>query len=121
MPLPIKSGLSRKKLDNRKKTMQNAIGVFHQEILESIRGWKNMGAGGGLDVRNREGRIIAEVKNKFNTTKGNHKVEVYDAIKSMLKTKEYEMFTGYYVEIISQGKKKDNEINFSRRILERSP
>lgn len=51
-------------------------------------------------------KIIAEIKNKFNTTKGNHKVEIYDAIKSKLNTKEYANFIGYYVEIIPQGKNK---------------
>jgi hypothetical protein len=50
-------------------------------------------------------KIIAEVKNKFNTTKGNHKVEIYDAIKSKLKTTQYNDFIGYYVEVIPQGKR----------------
>jgi len=88
------------------KTMQNAIGGFHQEILGATFGWKNLGIGGGLDVLNKKMKIIAEVKNKFNTTKGNHKVEIYDAIKAKLKTSEYNNYIGYYVEIIPQGKKK---------------
>ncbi|KKR06787.1 MAG: Type II restriction enzyme Eco47II [Parcubacteria group bacterium GW2011_GWC2_39_14] len=104
--ITYKEWIEQEKARQSQKTMQNAIGVFHQEILGAVTGWENMGAGGGLDVVNREMMMIAEIKNKFNTTKGNHKVEVYDAIKSMLKTKEYEMFTGYYVEIISQGKNK---------------
>ena len=62
--------------------------------------------GGGLDVINEEKKIIAEVKNKFNTTKGNHKVEIYDAIKSKLKMPQYAYYVGYFVEVIPQGKKK---------------
>jgi len=88
------------------KTMQNAIGDFHQEVLGNVVGWKNLGKGGGLDVVNENKKIIAEVKNKFNTTKGNHKVEIYDSIKSKLKNKEYSGFIGYYVEVIPQAKKK---------------
>lgn len=65
-----------------------------------------MGIGGGLDVENLEMKIIAEVKNKFNTTKGNHKIEIYDAIKAKLKMSKYNDFIGYFVEVIPQGKKK---------------
>ncbi|MEA3272919.1 MAG: Eco47II family restriction endonuclease [Patescibacteria group bacterium] len=91
------------------KTMQNAIGNFHQEILGSVFGWENLGHSGGLDVKNTEMKIIAEVKNKFNTTKGNHKIEVYDAIKAKLKTPEYKEYVGYFVEVIPERKKKYNK------------
>ena len=90
------------------KTMQNAIGDFHQEILGSIPGWINLGTGGGLDVTNIRMKIIAEVKNKFNTTKGNHKIEVYDAIKSKLENKDFIGYIGYFVEVIPQDKNRYN-------------
>ena len=73
--------IEQEKARQTQKTMQNAIGDFHQEVLGAVLGWKDLGVGGGLDVVNEEKKIIAEVKNKFNTTKGNHKVEIYDAIK----------------------------------------
>ena len=104
--ITYKEWIGQEKARQSQKTMQNAIGDFHQEILGSVQGWENLGAGGGLDVVNKQARVIAEIKNKFNTTKGNHKVEIYDAIKSKLKSKEYEKFLGYYVEVIPQGKKK---------------
>ncbi len=88
------------------KTMQNAIGIFHQDILGAVKGWEDLGMGGGLDVKSDKHKIIAEIKNKYNTTKGNHKTELYDAIKSMLKLDEYNSFVGYYVEIIPKGKNK---------------
>ncbi|MDP2656635.1 MAG: Eco47II family restriction endonuclease [bacterium] len=102
--ITLKEWIVQEKARQSQKTMQNAIGDFHQAILGGVKGWDNLGIGGGLDVVNKEMKIIAEIKNKFNTTKGNHKVEVYDAIKSKLKTNEYENFIGYYVEIIPQGK-----------------
>lgn len=104
--ISYKEWIEQEKARQTQKTMQNAIGVFHQEILGSIPGWKNLGTGGGLDVANTKMKVIAEVKNKFNTTKGNHKVEIYDAIKAKLKMPEYNDYTGYYVEIIPQGRKK---------------
>lgn len=96
--------IEQEKARQSQKTMQNAIGDFHQEILGAITGWEDLGVGHGLDVINKKMKIIAEIKNKFNTTKGNHKVEVYDAIKSKLKTSECNGFTGYYVEIIPQSR-----------------
>lgn len=107
--ITYKEWLEQEKARQSQKTMQNAIGDFHQEILGSVPGWTNLGAGGGLDVVNSKMKIIAEVKNKFNTTKGNHKVEIYDAIKSKLKTETYTDFVGYYVEVIPQGKKSYNK------------
>lgn len=101
--------IEQEKARQAQKTMQNAIGDFHQEILGSAPGWKNLGAGGGLDIVNKKKKIIAEVKNKFNTTKGNHKIEIYDAIKSKLKTPEYNDYVGYFVEVIPKGKKKYNK------------
>ncbi|MCX6739796.1 MAG: Eco47II family restriction endonuclease [Candidatus Parcubacteria bacterium] len=107
--ITYKQWLEQEKARQLQKTMQNAIGDFHQQILGAIPGWANLGTGGGLDVVNYEMKIIAEVKNKYNTTKGNHKVEIYDAIKAKLSNDEYSNFVGYYVEIISQGKKKYNK------------
>jgi hypothetical protein len=104
--ITYKEWLEQEKARQSQKTMQNAIGDFHQEILGAISGWRNLGVGGGLDVVNDKIKVVAEVKNKFNTTKGNHKVEIYDAIKSKLKTQEYADFVGYYVEVIPAGKNK---------------
>lgn len=104
--ISYKEWIEQEKARQTQKTMQNAIGIFHQEILGSVYGWKDLGTGGGLDVENSEMKIIAEVKNKFNTTKGNHKIEIYDAIKAKLKMFKYNNFIGYFVEVIPQGKKK---------------
>ncbi|MEK7512004.1 MAG: Eco47II family restriction endonuclease [Patescibacteria group bacterium] len=91
------------------KSMQNEIGDFHQQILGAVFGWEDLGCGGGLDVINRSKKILAEIKNKHNTTKGNHKVELYDALKTMLDENEYNGYVGYYVEVIPQGRKKYNK------------
>lgn len=81
------------------KTLQNTVGNLHQALLGNIDGVEDLGVGGVVDIVCHEKKIIAEIKNKFNTTKGNHKVSIYDDISKLLTTK-YKGYTGYYVEII---------------------
>jgi len=87
------------------KTLQNAIGEFHQKILGSLPGWRDLGKGGIVDIVNDEMMIVAEVKNKHNTTKGNHRTQVYKDLKKCITSNEYKGFTGYYVEVIPKNKK----------------
>lgn len=91
------------------KTLQNAIGEFHQKVIGSVDGWKDFGTGNVVDLQNKEKKIIAEIKNKFNTTKGNHKISIYDDLKLKLNESEYAGYTGYYVEILRQNKNKYNK------------
>ena len=80
------------------KTLQNAIGTFHEEIIGEIKGFKNLKVGEIIDIISEDKKIIAEIKNKWNTTKGNHKVAIYDDIASVLADREG--FIGYYVEVV---------------------
>ena len=86
------------------KTIQNVIGIIHQEILSTVEGWEDLGTGQVLDLKNDKEKIIAEIKNKHNTTKGNHKKEIYNDINSLLNT-TYKGYTGYYVEILPKNGK----------------
>ncbi len=88
------------------KTMQNSLGKFHQDVLGSIPGWENLQTGHIVDIRNKKLKIVAEIKNKFNTTKGNHKVVVYDDLRKELMKPENAGYTGYYVEVIPKGRKR---------------
>ncbi len=101
--ISLEQWLDQEKARQTQKTLQNALGGFHQEILGSIPGWESMGTGNVFDLKNDKLKIIAEVKNKYNTTKGNHKVAIYDDLKDQLKTK-YKGYTSYYVEVIPKGK-----------------
>lgn len=92
----------REKSRQMQKTLQNAIGTFHQQVLGSIDGWEDLGIGEIVDLRSSNRKILAEIKNKWNTTKGNHKVRIYDDIKNLLKRSEYVGYTGYYVAILSK-------------------
>ncbi|MHA1540589.1 MAG: Eco47II family restriction endonuclease [Alphaproteobacteria bacterium] len=91
----------REKARQIQKSFQNTIGKFHQKILGKTKGWIDLGTGGIADLVNIEKKIIAEVKNKFNTTKGNHKIAIYDDLEHLIQ-KKHKGFTGYYVPILSK-------------------
>ena len=82
------------------KTKQNAIGSLHEEIIGSIDGVENLPVGNVFDILSDDLGIIAEVKNKHNTTKGNHKTQIYRDLEAKLAEPEYNGFTAYYVEIL---------------------
>jgi len=100
--ISLSEWLKREKARQIQKTLQNAIGTFHQKVLGSVNGWEDLGIGDIVDLRSKERKILAEVKNKWNTTKGNHKVRIYDDIENILKKTEYKGYTGYYVAILSK-------------------
>jgi len=92
------------------KTVQNVFGRLHQTIIGTVDGWEDLGRQGTIvDVINRKRKIICEIKNKHNTTKGNHKYAIYDDLDSLLKRNEYKNYIGYYVEILPKNKKIYNE------------
>ncbi len=100
--------LSQERNRQIQKTFQNAVGQFHQNIIGAMPGWKSLPTGGLIDVENQSKKIIAEIKNKYNTTKGSDKIRVYDNLKSALEKTEYKGAIGYYVEIIPKSKKPYN-------------
>ena len=97
--ISLKQWLEQEKARQTQKTLQNALGGFHQEVLGSIPGWISLGTGNVFDLKNDSLKIIAEVKNKYNTTKGNHKVAIYDDLNGQLGV-GYKGYKAYYVEII---------------------
>jgi len=102
--IPLSNWIKQEKVRQSQKTLQNCIGNFHQEIIASFADWNNLCTGNIVDVTNSEKKIVAEVKNKFNTTKGNHKIQIYRDIEAILTKPEYRGFTGYYVEVIPSGR-----------------
>jgi len=101
--ISLSSWIEQEKPRQIQKTMQNAVGEFHEDILGSVEGWEKLPVGNVIDLRNRGKKIIAEVKNKYNTTKGNHKKDIYDDLKSQ-EEGEHLNYTGYYVEIVPSRK-----------------
>jgi len=86
------------------KTLSTEYGLFHQRILGHIDGWENLGTGQVVDLVCTKRKIVAEIKNKYNTTKGSDKVGIYDDLDAQIMQKGmiYQGYTAYYVEVIPQ-------------------
>lgn len=94
------------------KSLENALGDFHQKLLGSIDGWQCLKTGGQVDVLCPLMKIIAEIKNKHNTVKASDKITIYRKLDSLVNLKEsgYKDFIAYYVVIIpSQPTRFDRE------------
>lgn len=101
--IPLSKWVELEKVRQGQKSMQNKLGDFHQRILGSMPGWEDLGPRQFVDIRNTGRKIIAEIKNKYNTTKGSDKIVIYDNLKHAL-DHDYHGFTAYYVEIIPKNK-----------------
>lgn len=100
--------LEQEKKRQIQKTLQNKVGDLHQKILGTLSGVQDLGVGDVVDIISQEKSLIAEIKNKHNTTKGNHKIAIYDDLQAILSTKP-EIKTAYYVEILPKNGKKYNK------------
>lgn len=100
--------LQQEKARQIQKTLQNAVGDFHQSILGCVDGWTNLNTGNVVDLSSDSNKIIAEIKNKYNTTKGNHKKIIYDDLNSLINN-DFFGYIGFYVEIIPKSRNPYNK------------
>jgi len=84
------------------KTLLNHVGGFHQNILGSVAGWKNMNTGSVVDIVSEKHKVIAEVKNKHNTLSGGKRSDQYSNLEKLVmqKASRYHGYTSYFVTII---------------------
>jgi hypothetical protein len=82
------------------KSLQNAIGEFHQSIIGCLPGWKSAGRGGSYDVVHQERNLIAEVKSKYNTMNSASALATYDNLSRHLDYREQKGGIAYLVEIL---------------------
>jgi type-2 restriction enzyme eco47II len=85
------------------KTLQNAIGKFHQMVLGSIDGCEDLGVGKIVDFKCEKKKIFAEIKNKFNTVKASDLKGVYKTI-AEYRRMNCPDYTGYYVQILTKSR-----------------
>lgn len=85
----FEDGLAFEEIRKVNKSLSNAVGNLHQNILGIAPHWESLGSAGGvLDVRTKPGYvhpmvgkpIVAEVKNRFNTIKSSDEKETWDKI-----------------------------------------
>lgn len=81
------------------KTLQNAIGTFHQRLLGSMPGWIDTKSGGSVDLRSDARKIIAEVKNKHNTMNSSSAEAVFKKFENHLRYVD-KGFVAYLVAIV---------------------
>lgn len=81
------------------KSFQNAVGDFHQHILGAINGWKDAEEGGSYDVISDKKKIIAEIKNKYNTMNSSSQLATYDKLANWIDYGK-QGYTAYVVDII---------------------
>ena len=96
--------ITQEKVRQKQKTLQNKIGLLHQTVVGFFEGWEDLGKGGVIDVVNHDRKIIAEIKNKFNTKTGQDRVDIYDALDRQI-NQNYNGYTGYFVEILPEKQK----------------
>lgn len=84
------------------KTLQNHIGDLHQKILGKVNGWSDLGTGSVVDLECVGNKIIAEVKNKYNTVTGGKLADQYYSLERLVmpKASKYRNYTAYFVNII---------------------
>lgn len=78
------------------KTIQNAVGLFHQDVLGASRGWGTTGASGGVvDLKGKspiletsKQLLVAEVKMRFNTIKASDEKVMWDKLFDAAKVSE---------------------------------
>ncbi|MDE9544542.1 Eco47II family restriction endonuclease [Xenorhabdus bovienii] len=99
--------LRQEKVRQIQKTKQNAIGLIHEKIMGSVEGLENLPVGNLIDIVSEKFKIVAEIKNKHNTTKGNHKAQIYRDLAKAIENKPG--YIGYYVEVLPKGRKVYNE------------
>lgn len=102
--LDTQSWTQNEKRRQAQKTLQNNIGLMHQQLIAALPGWENAQTGKIIDVVNDEKKIIAEIKNKYNTVSGSSLTKPYDALFSQVNDKgqKYNGYTAYFVQIIPE-------------------
>lgn len=90
------------------KTLQNALGKFHQKVIGEIPGWHDALTNGSYDVGNDEQKIIAEIKNKHNTMNSSSSPGVYQKLAGHLRY-SHKDYTAYLIEIVPKNGKPYNK------------
>lgn len=89
------------------KSLSNAVGDFHQELIGYLPGWESTGLNGGVvdlihtgTFGSRETPVIAELKNKHNTMNSSSAEALHNRFQEALKWPNYKDYTAYLIEVI---------------------
>lgn len=65
------------------RTIVNAIGIFHERILEGVKNFEKVDA--GIDIKSKDNKIFIELKNKHNTIKGEDNKSIFKKLLGEIK------------------------------------
>jgi len=80
------------------KSVNNAIGAFHEEILGGIRGFQN-GKLSGYDIKANDDTLFADIKNKHNTMNSSSAESLFQKLARY--ADDYKNANCYWVQILS--------------------
>lgn len=86
------------------RTIANAIGDFHEDLLGSIKGYKKYPRGHGYDIKANDNSLYADIKNKHNTVTGGNLEKLYKDLEKYIRESKNPNAKAYWVQIISNGK-----------------
>lgn len=96
--IPLEEAVAREIARQMGKTVESAIGWFHQNIFKYVPGWQI--PKDGVDVMNDQMTIFAEIKNKHNTMNANSAESVFEKLKGIIIGNPHA--TAYLVEVIAK-------------------
>jgi len=93
------------------KSINNSIGIFHEQILGGISGYE-VGKLSGFDIKAKDDSLFADIKNKHNTLNSSSAESLFQKLKTYADT--YKKANCYWVQILAKGSFKElwkGEIN----------
>ena len=100
LDMDMEEYLQREVIRQVDKTISNYIGDFHEDILGKIDGYEALPVGNGIDLRSDDGKLVAEIKNKHNTVKGENLPDIFKKLQNMVKEDSNDVEKAYFVRII---------------------
>jgi hypothetical protein len=81
------------------KTVNNALGYFHQMLLGGVKGWTDLGVGDStkLDLKKNDNSIFMELKNKYNTVNADSSSKVREKLLRQIKKHNAIGYFAYFV------------------------
>ncbi|MDC7783199.1 Eco47II family restriction endonuclease [Priestia megaterium] len=82
------------------KSINNAIGTFHEQLMGGLPGIKNYTVGHGFDIKSNDNTIIGEIKNKHNTLNSSSAKATFEKLEGF--ANQYPNATAYLILIIAK-------------------
>ncbi|MGV0947539.1 Eco47II family restriction endonuclease [Empedobacter falsenii] len=93
------------------KTITNHIGTFHENLLSGIKNFEKLPT--GCDLKSTDNKIFIELKNKYNTVKGEDSRSIFTKLKEL--TDKNPGSKGYYARILDTKKTNKNwELSYKK-------